>query len=108
MCQYTSLHPQKVGVWCAISKYCVIEPIVHEQTVNSEEYQHILTDFIALLNNTSERPKGWFQQDNAMAYIFDSAMAFIHKFFKERVISVGLWPLRNPDLSPADFCYGLS
>ncbi len=58
--QPTSLHEQKVGVWCVILKYHVIGPIFHEQTVNSEEYKHILTDFIALLDDTREQ-KSWFQ-----------------------------------------------
>ncbi len=55
MFQQTSLHPQKVDVWFTILKYRVIGPIFHKQTVNSEEYQRILTDLIVLLNNTKEQ-----------------------------------------------------
>ncbi len=58
MFQQISLHPQKVGIQCAISKYRVTEPIFHKQTVNSDEYQRILTDIMALLNNTREKQKG--------------------------------------------------
>ncbi len=105
--QQTSLHLQKVDVWCAILKYRVITPIFHKQTVNSEEHQCILSDFIALLYNTREERKVWLQQDNAKVHISDSLMIFIRKFFEERVISVGLWPPRRRDLSPADiFLWG--
>ncbi len=30
-------------------------------------------------------------------------MNFLHKFFKEHLISINLWPPRSPDLSPLDF-----
>ncbi len=33
------------------------------------------------------------------------SMTFIRKFFKERVIFVGLWPPRSLDLSPASFFF---
>ncbi len=103
--QQTSLHPQKVGVWCAVPNYCVIGPIFHRQTLTSEEYQCIYTDFIALLNNTRKERIGWFQQDNAKAHTSDWSMTFIHKVFEERVFPVGLWPLRSPDQVQRMFFY---
>ncbi len=83
------------------TKYRVIGSIFHKQIVKSEEYQRIATALIALCNNAREGQKGWFQQDNAKAHISVLSMTFIHKFFKERVISVSLCPPRSLDLSPA-------
>ncbi len=99
MFQQTRLHPQNVGVCYVILKYRVIGPISHEQTANSEEYQHNLTDSIVLCYKG--RTQRLFQQDNTKPRISDSLMAFIREFFKERVISLDLWPPRNPNLSLA-------
>ncbi len=70
--------------------------------MHNEEYQRVFTDFIALLDIIKEEQKGRFQRDNAKAHISGSSMTFIREFFKERVISVGLWPPRSPDVSPVD------
>ncbi|RWS10786.1 uncharacterized protein B4U80_09266, partial [Leptotrombidium deliense] len=40
------LHPQKVGVWCAISHRRIIGPIFFEKTVNTEVYLDILRQFL--------------------------------------------------------------
>ncbi len=53
--QQTSLQPQKVSAWCVILKYLFIGPIFYKQSVNSEEYQHILANFIASLDSTNEQ-----------------------------------------------------
>jgi hypothetical protein len=35
----TVLHPQKIGVWCAISRRRIIGPFFFETTINTEAYQ---------------------------------------------------------------------
>ncbi len=80
-----------------------IRRILFTKMASRHPGQCILTDFITLLDNIKEEQKGWFQRDNAKACISDSLMTLICKFFKERMISVGLWPPRSSDLSPVDF-----
>lgn len=99
-----SLHPEKIGVWCAISRQRIVGPIFFESTVNAEKYREIITDFIALLE-PSERDC-WFQQDGAPAHTAAETMDFLSSFFHDRLISKGAtlpWPPRSPDLSPPDF-----
>ncbi len=45
----------------------------------------------------------YFQQDGARAHSSVQTMQFLRKFFNDRLISVGLWLLRSPDLTPLDF-----
>ena len=55
----TPLHPQKIGVWCAISRRRVIGPLFFETSINAEAYQELIQQFIALLQ-VDER-NCWFQ-----------------------------------------------
>ena len=96
------LHPQKIGVWCATSRYRIIGPLFFETNINSEAYQELIQQFITLLQ-VDER-KCWFQQDSATAHTAASTMVILHEFFGENVISKGLWPPRSPDLTSPDFC----
>jgi hypothetical protein len=81
----TPLHPQKIGVWCAISRRRIIGPLFFETGINAEDYKELIQQFIALLK-VDER-KCWFQQDSAAAY---TAMVILQEFFGENVISKGL------------------
>ncbi len=95
------LHPQKLGIWCAISRKRVVGPFFFSQTINAERYQAIITDFIASLE--PEERDCWFQQDGATAHTAESTIAFLKEFFGERLITRPLWPPRSPDLTPPDF-----
>lgn len=95
------LHQQKVGVWCAISRSRVVGPIFFTQTVNSEVYLEIIDSFIALLNDHERYC--WLQQDGAKAHTARATMSVLRTFFDDRLISVGRWPPRSPDLNPCDF-----
>ena len=95
------LHPQKIGVWCAISRRRIIGPLFFETSINAEAYQELIQQFIALLQ-VDER-NCWLQQDNATAHTAPSTMVILHEFFGEDVISKGLWPPRSPDLISPDF-----
>ena len=97
----TPLYPQKIGVWCAISRTRIVGPIFFTQSLNSENYQEIIMQFIAQLE-PSER-YCWFQQDGAPCHTSGSTISFLSEFFDDRLISNPLWPPRSPDLSPLDF-----
>ena len=58
--QAEPLYAQKIGVWCAVSHRHIISPIYHENTVNSEEYIRIFTDFVNQLTD-GELTHGYFQ-----------------------------------------------
>ena len=97
----TALHPQKIGVWCAISRRRIIAPLFFETTINAEAYQELIQQFIALLQ-VDER-NCWFHQGSATAHTAASTMEILHEFFSENVISKGVWPPRSPDLTSPDF-----
>jgi hypothetical protein len=95
------LHPQKIGVWCTVSRHRIIGPLFFETTVTAEVYQELMQRFVALLQ--PDECDCWIQQDGASSYTACSTVDTLHKFFGERIISKGLWPPRSPDLSPPDF-----
>jgi hypothetical protein len=45
----TALHPQKIGVWYAISRRRIIGPLFFETSINAEAYQELIQQFIAML-----------------------------------------------------------
>jgi hypothetical protein len=94
-------HPQKIGVWCAISRCQIIGPLFFETSINAGAYQELIQQFIALLK-VDER-NCWFQQDSATAHTAASTMEILHEFFSEKLLSKGLWPPRSPDLTSPDF-----
>jgi len=97
----TALHPQKLGVWCAVSRLWIIVPLFFETTINAETYQELIQQFIALLQMDGRNC--WCQQDSATAYTAASTMEIPHEFFGENLIFKGVWPPRSPDLSSPDF-----
>lgn len=98
-----SLHPQKVGVWCGLSRKRIIGPIFFDETINAERYRtHILEPFVSQLNET-ELEQGWFQQDGATAHTARLSLNFLESIFANRIISRGIWPARSPDLTPLDY-----
>jgi hypothetical protein len=97
----THLHPQKIGVRCAISRRRIIGPLFFETSINAEAYQELIQQFITLLK-VDERDC-WFQQDSATSHIAACTMVILHECFGENVISKGLWPPRSPDLASPGF-----
>lgn len=97
------LHPQKIGVWVAISRRRIIGPIFFNQNVNANFYVHnILTPFTEQLHDDEIR-QGYFQQDNATAHTARISINFLRQFYDNRLISDNLWPARSPDLTSPDF-----
>ena len=68
----TPLHPQKIGVWCAISRHRIIGPFFLETSINAEAYQEFTQQFIALVQ--VDELNCWFQQDSATSHTDTSAM----------------------------------
>jgi hypothetical protein len=97
----TALHPQKIGMWCAISRCRIIGPLFFETTINAEAYQELIQHFIAMLQ-VDER-NCWFQQDSATAHTAVATTGILHEFFGKNVISKGVWSPRSPDLTSPDF-----
>jgi len=95
------LHPQKVGVWAAITRKRIFFTFFHT-TVTSEVYKRFIDNLVATLTE-DEIMRGWLQQDGAPAHTSKSSMQHLQMFFGERIISRGLWPARSPDLTPPDF-----
>ncbi len=95
------LHPQKVGVWCAVSRRRVVGPFFFYDTITAARYQVIVRDFIASLE-IDERDS-WFQQDGAPGHSAGSTTDLLREFFGERLIAKGLWPPRSCDMTPPDY-----
>lgn len=103
----SELHPQKLGIWVAISRRRIIGPIFFEGTINADRYRNeILDPFINQLHE-DELMEGYFQQDNATPHTANRTINFLQEFFDDRLISRGLWPPRSPQLTPPDaFLFG--
>jgi hypothetical protein len=74
----TSLHPQKIGVWLAVSRRRIFEPIFFNGTINAKRYRNnLLRPFIEELHDDELR-EGHFQQDNTLlAKQLDFCMNFL-------------------------------
>jgi hypothetical protein len=82
------LHPQKTGVWCAISRSQITGPLFFKTTINAEAYHELTQQFIVLLQ--VDEGNCWFQQDCATPHTAASTTEILHEFFGENVISKGV------------------
>lgn len=99
----TSPHPQKNGVWVAMSRRRIVGPIFFNETINAERYRRIILDpFIEQLHD-DELTNGYFQQDGATAHTANATLDYLKQYFDNRIISRNRWPARSPDLRPLDF-----
>jgi len=96
------LHSEKIGVWCGMSRQCIIGPIFFNATITTAAYMEIFNTFVNQLDD-EELSVEYFQQDGVTSHTSHTGMAEIQYFFGDRVISKGLWPPRSPDLTPPDY-----
>lgn len=107
------LHSEKVTVWAAVSKSCVIGPYFFEEdgravTVNAQRYQRMLREFLVpeLRRRGLSRCRLYFQQDGATCHTSNESIAEVKRLFPGKVISKRGnvdWPPCSPDLSACDF-----
>ena len=107
------LHPQKIGVWCAISSQKIIGPIFFTKKINSIRYVRILEKFISHID-PEEIENIYFQQDGATAHTAFNTAAHLENYFANRLIAKSSrkletlvdFPARSPDLTSPDFFCG--
>ncbi|GFU98764.1 uncharacterized protein TNCV_1214801 [Trichonephila clavipes] len=108
----TSLHPEKLTVWCALWAGGIISPYFfkneegHNVTVNGDRYRAMITNFFIPELNNHDVQELWFQQDGATCHTARATMDLLKDTFGDRLISrfghVN-WPPRSCDLTPLDY-----
>ena len=93
------LHSEKTGVWCGMSRRCIIGPIFFDATITTAACMDIFNAFVNQLDD-EELSFGYFQQDGATSHTSHASVAGFQSFVSDRVISKGLWLPRSPDLTP--------
>jgi hypothetical protein len=103
----TSLHPQRITVWCGFTANFILPPAFLEQgeTVTAARYLNILKEH--MLPNLPRREKNIiFMQDGAAPHVANIVKTFLRDQFGDNIISRHFphpWPPRSPDLNPCDF-----
>lgn len=109
----TTLKPQRITVWCAISERGIIGPVFLDQNVNGERYKRmLLEEFIPVAQGMDAIEQFWFMQDGATPHRTNDVMEALDEYFTGRVIGLGYpsrygrgidWPPNSPDLNICDF-----
>ena len=108
----SSLHPEKITVWCGLWAGGVIGPYFFRDdqdrhvTVNGNRYRSMITEYFWPQLDDMDLEDMWFQQDGATSHTANVTINLLETKFGERVISrngpVG-WPPRSCDLTPLDY-----
>lgn len=109
----TSMKPERITVWCAMSAKGIIGPFFFDENVNSERYLEMLeTEFIPLASGLDAIEDFWFMQDGARPHRTKEVFNSLDEHFHGRVIGLDYetrfgcgieWPPYSPDLNPCDF-----
>ncbi|GFW24060.1 transposable element Tc3 transposase [Trichonephila clavipes] len=108
----TSLHPEKLTVWCALWAGGIIGPYFfkndecHNVTVNGDRYRAMITNFFIPELNNHDVHEPWFQQDGATCHTARATIDLLKDTFGDRLISSFgpvNWPPRSCDLTPLDY-----
>ncbi|GFS63657.1 uncharacterized protein TNCV_1962091 [Trichonephila clavipes] len=108
----TSLHPEKLTVWCALWAGGIIGPYFlkndegHNITVNGDRYRAMITNFFIPELNNHDVQELWFQQDGATCHTARATIDLLKDTFGDRLISrfgPVNWPPRSCDLTPLDY-----
>lgn len=106
-------HSAKILVWMAVSHNGIFwRPI--NGNMDTQSYLNLLKiEFIPYLKVRNLIDTTIFMQDGAPCHTSKTVLSYLHKHFKERVIStrypdkynMGLeWPPYSPDMTPLDYC----
>jgi hypothetical protein len=83
-----------------LRRYVQGDSLAREPT---EVYLQIFNEFVNQLM-VDELTTGYYQQDSATCHTSNASMREIESFFlKTELSQKTLWPLKSPDLTPADF-----
>ncbi|GFW45502.1 uncharacterized protein TNCV_3244421 [Trichonephila clavipes] len=108
----TTLHPEKLTVWCALRAGGIIGPYFfknyegHNVTVNGDRYRAMITNFFIPELNNHDVQELWFQQDGATCHTARATIDLLKDTFGDRLISrfgPVNWPPRSCDLPPLDY-----
>ncbi|GFX50112.1 uncharacterized protein TNCV_772751 [Trichonephila clavipes] len=108
----TSLHPEKLTVWCALWAGGIIGPYFfkndegHNVTVNGDRYRAMITNFFIPELNSHDVQELWFQQDGTTCHTARATIDLWKDTFGDRLISrfgPVNWPPRSCDLTPLDY-----
>ncbi|GFS60439.1 uncharacterized protein TNCV_946951 [Trichonephila clavipes] len=89
----TSLHPEKLTVWCALWAGGIIGPYFfkndggHNVTVNGDRYRAMITNFFIPELNNHDVQELWFQQDGATCHTARATIDLLKDTFGDRLIS---------------------
>jgi len=110
----STLHAQKVLMWCAVSTQSLTGPFMFEDYVNGENYAMMLDSFFLpqLRRRQCSLHAQWFQQDGARPHTTPEVLEFLHSKFQHCIVSNHFpqqfqcgfsWPPCSPDLNPCDY-----
>ncbi len=99
----STLHSEKIRVWCGMSGKRIVWPIFFTSTITGHVNQDIIQQFVSQLEKSEHR--SWLQQDNARPHVSTNTKSFLRKIFNKYLISTNLRPPHSPDLSPLTFFY---
>lgn len=109
----TSMKPERITVWCALSEVGIIGPVFIRENVTGKVYKRILLNkFIPFAGGMDAVEGHWFMQDGALPHRTNEVFEILNEHFSGRVIGLGYptrfnggldWPPYSPDLNPCDF-----
>ncbi|GFS95828.1 putative transposable element [Trichonephila clavipes] len=108
----TTLHPEKLTVWCALWAGGIIGPYFFKNdegynvTVNGDRSRAMITNFFIPELNNHDVQELWFQQDGATCHTACATIDLLKDTFGDRLISrfgPVNWPPTSCDLTPLDY-----
>ncbi|GFV30887.1 uncharacterized protein TNCV_4013211 [Trichonephila clavipes] len=88
----TTLHPEKLTVWCALWAGGIIGPYFfkndegHNVTVNGDRYRAMITNFFIPELSNHDVQELWFQQDGATCHTARATINLLKDTFGDRLI----------------------
>ncbi len=100
------LYSPKLTVWTDIASFGAIGPYFFNVSVNNEQNQRMLNEFlIPQLKRKTKLKTAWFQQDRAMCHMANKTKLWLQKHFHYQIILCNKEFNRLPLLSDLSCCY---